>query len=63
MSGETKLVDETTYSSVIRLWVKDVRDRSNQQPSLEVSQLSSESEVRGHITLYIYNIIQFQYTG
>ena len=40
-------VDQDTYSHVIRLWVKDVRDRSNQQaaPSLEVSQLS-DSEVR-----------------
>ena len=40
-------VDQATYSRVIRLWVKDVRDRCHQQatPSLEVSQLSSDSEV------------------
>ena len=45
-------VDQDTYSHVIRLWVKDVRDRSNQQaaPSLEVSQLS-DSEVRAHRVL------------
>lgn len=41
-------VDQATYSHVIRLWVKDVRERSNQQATtLEVSQLS-DSEVRGH---------------
>jgi hypothetical protein len=43
-SGSSGLVDLATYSHVIRLWVKDVRDRSNQQPSLEVSQISSDSE-------------------
>ena len=37
-----------TYSRVIRLWVKDIRDRSSQQ-SLEVSLISSDSEVRGSI--------------
>ena len=37
-----------TYSRVIRLWVKDIRDRSSQQ-SLEVSLISSDSEVRGPI--------------
>lgn len=43
-------VDQSTYSHVIRLWVKDVRDRSSQQAtsSLEVSQLS-DSEVRVHL--------------
>lgn len=44
-SGATGLVDLDTYSHVIRLWVKDVRDRSNQHSSLEVSQIS-DSEVR-----------------
>lgn len=42
------LVDQETYSCVIRMWVKDVRDRSDSEGSpqpLEVSQLS-ESEVR-----------------
>ena len=51
VSGVGRRVDQATYSHVIRLWVKDVRDRSNQHatPSLEVSQLSSDSEVRGQV--------------
>ena len=48
-SGGSGVVDLETYSHVIRLWVKDVRDRSNQQPPLELSQLSSDSEVRVQI--------------
>ena len=49
-------VDQTTYSHVIRLWVKDVRDRSNQRatPSLEVSQLSSDSEVSWSVVHDMY---------
>ena len=48
VSGESGLVDEAKYSRVIRLWVKDVRVRGNQQQALEVARLSSDSEVRGH---------------
>ncbi len=44
------VVDEETYSHVIRMWVKDLRDRngSGSQQPLEVSQLS-DSEVRGEV--------------
>jgi len=36
-------VDEATYTHIIRMWVKDVRDRS-ERSSLEVTALS-DSEV------------------
>ena len=55
-SGGSGVVDLETYSHVIRLWVKDVRDRSNQQPPLELSQLSSDSEVRVQIPCSLYSL-------
>jgi hypothetical protein len=44
VSGDSGLVDQPTYSHVIRLWVKDIRDRTSHAPGLEVVHLSSESE-------------------
>ena len=41
-------VDEATYTHIIRMWVKDVRDRSEQSSPvpLEVTAIS-DSEVEG----------------
>ena len=47
MNAVDGMVDEATYSHVIRKWVKDVRNRSGRESlpqPLEVSQLS-DSEV------------------